>query len=83
MQLHVTDRSAYRSVRTALWAIQVVRAAYPDRFRFHPQYFDRVAGTSTVREGIEAGKDVDEILAGLEPAVEEFARKREPYLLYP
>ncbi len=81
-QLHVTDRRVYQSVGTALQIIQAVRGAYPDKFRFHPDYFDKIMGTSSVRKDLENGVQVGEIMAGMQKKLEKFIVLRRPYLLY-
>jgi len=55
---------------------------YPDKFAFHPTYFDKVMGTASVRKGLEEGTDVATILANIQPGLEAFAALRRPYLLY-
>lgn len=82
VQLHVLDRALYRSVKTALHVIRTVRDLYPDSFRFHDAYFDRILGTSRVREGLDAGAEVEALLAFCREQVEEFAKLRSAYLLY-
>jgi uncharacterized protein YbbC (DUF1343 family) len=81
-QLHVTDRKAYRAFATALHIVKTIRDMYPDNFQFHFDYFDKVMGTSKVREGLESGRAVVDILKDLGPALEAFAELRRPYLLY-
>jgi len=81
-QVHITDRKAYRSVRTALHVITAIRALYPERFAFHQDYFDKVCGTARVREALLAGKAVDDIVRGFDPDLREFESVRKPFLLY-
>jgi uncharacterized protein YbbC (DUF1343 family) len=81
-QVHVTDRSVFRSFETVLLIIKTVRAMYPDRFEFHKDYFDKVMGTSRVREALEAGTEVRTIIEGLGPGLSAFLELRKPYLLY-
>jgi uncharacterized protein YbbC (DUF1343 family) len=81
-QVHVTDRSAFRSVAAVLHIVRTVREMYPDKFAFHASYFDKVMGTASVRQALEAGTDVGAILAGMQPGLEAFAALRQPYLLY-
>ncbi len=81
-QVHVTDRRRYRSVETVLHVIKAIRDAYPAKFEFHKDYFDKVMGTSDVREALEAGRPVREIVSGLEAGLAAFASLRRPYLLY-
>lgn len=81
-QLHVTDRSLYRSFETALDIIKTVRDMDPGRFEFHRDYFDKVMGTPRIREALEAGTAVRTIIEGLRPGLAAFAELRKPYLLY-
>jgi len=81
-QVHITDRTAYRSVEAALHVIKTIRDAYSDKFEFYKEYFDKVMGTSKVREALEKGTSVQEIVAGFKTGLEEFKALRKPYLLY-
>jgi len=81
-QLHVTDRQSFRPFLTALWIMATIKQMYPDRFEFHPDYFDKIMGNSDVRLALEAGRSPEEIVRELKPGLEEFARLRQPYLLY-
>ena len=47
-----------------------------------PADIDKVMGTSTVREALERGEPVEKIVASTQPGLKEFAKLREPYLLY-
>jgi len=81
-QVHVTDRAAFRPFATMLHVVKTVRDAYPSEFAFHADYFDKVMGTASVRQALEAGESVEAILAALEPGLRAFADLRRPYLLY-
>jgi uncharacterized protein YbbC (DUF1343 family) len=81
-QLHVTDRNAYQSVATTLALLSVVKQAYGGKLELHADYFDQVMGTSSVRAALERGEPPAKIAAGFKPGLDEFARLREPFLLY-
>lgn len=81
-QVHVTDRNVYRSLETTLHIIKAIRDAYPDEFKFHEKYFDKIMGTASVRKAIEAGKSIPEIVAGWADGLAKFAELRKAYLLY-
>ncbi len=81
-QIHVTDRHAYRPFETALHVVKTIKDMYPEKFQFHVDYFDKVMGTAKVREGLENGRGVAEILNDLGPGLNDFAMLRGPYLLY-
>ncbi len=81
-QLHVMDRNAYNSVNTTLAILATVKQLDGDKLEFHAKYFDHVLGNSTVREALERGEPVDQIVAAFKPGLDEFAKLRAPYLLY-
>jgi len=81
-QLHVIDRTAYQSFWTTLEIIGVLRSMAPDRFVFHDDYFDKLCGTSVVREELLRGVPPAQIVRECEPSLREFETLRKPYLLY-
>jgi uncharacterized protein YbbC (DUF1343 family) len=81
-QLHVTDRASYQSIATTLAILATVKELYGDKLEFHAEYFDKVLGTSTVREALERGESVNKIVAAFQPGLSTFGKLREPYLLY-
>jgi uncharacterized protein YbbC (DUF1343 family) len=81
-QLHVTDRNAFQPVATTLTILSVVKQTYGDKLEFHASYFDKVMGTSSVREALENGEPAGNIVAGFKPGLDEFTKLREPFLLY-
>jgi len=81
-QLHVTDRNAYQPIATTLAILSVIKNQYGNKLEFHAEYFDKVLGTSSVREALERGESVEKIVAGFQPGLEGFAKLRAPYLLY-
>jgi len=81
-QIHITDREAYRPLETALHVIATIQGMYPGLFRFHEDYFDKIMGTSKVREAIVRGVAVAEIVRGFEAGFREFEALRKPFLLY-
>ena len=81
-QLHVTDRETFRSVTVTLALLQVVRRLYGARLELHADYFDKVLGTSTVREAMARGEPFAKIAAGWDAGLAEFAQLRAAFLLY-
>ena len=81
-QLHVTDRNAYQPIATTLAILSVIKKEYGNKLEFHAEYFDKVLGTSSVREALERGESVDKIVADFQPGLDGFAKLRAPYLLY-
>jgi uncharacterized protein YbbC (DUF1343 family) len=81
-ELHITDRNAFRSVGTALNILSVVKSLYGDKLELNASYFDKLMGNSSVREALERGEPVKNIVAGFEPGLEVFSKLRAPFLLY-
>lgn len=51
--------------------------------KFFNSFFEKLAGTATLREQIKAGKSEAEIRASWEPALSDYKKLRKKYLLYP
>jgi uncharacterized protein YbbC (DUF1343 family) len=90
-QIHVLDRNTNRMVETAVAVLVEIRAQNPAKFEWRqPPYeyehtklpFDILAGSSELRQQIEAGLPVRTIYYSWIPAHERFRKVREPFLLY-
>lgn len=55
---------------------------YPDKEKFFNSFFEKLAGTRSLREQIRKGTSVDEIRASWEPGLRAFRAVRAKYLLY-
>ncbi|MBA2406378.1 MAG: DUF1343 domain-containing protein [Chitinophagales bacterium] len=56
--------------------------SYPEKEKFFTQYFDKLAGTDSLRKQIEKGASEMEIRRSWEPGLETFKSIRKKYLLY-
>jgi len=81
-QIHVVDREVYRSFKTSLHIIKTVMSMYPNHFKFYKEYFDKIMGTSKVREALEKDMDVVEIKENYKEELNNFSELRKSYLLY-
>jgi uncharacterized protein YbbC (DUF1343 family) len=77
----VTDRQAYRPVRTSLLLIDEIRRQHPADFAWTGT-IDRLTGSDKVRLAIEGGRLLP-LLDEWDREAEEFREVRKPYLLYP
>ena len=80
--MHVTDRDAFAPIATTLALLQVVKKLAGPKLELHADYFDKVLGTSTVREAFERGEPFAKIATAWEPGLAEFAAQRALFLLY-
>jgi uncharacterized protein YbbC (DUF1343 family) len=81
-QMHVMDREAFRSVTVVLAILETIKRLYGAKLELHADYFDKVMGTSTVREAFERGVGYAEIAAGWDRGLADFGRMRAEFLLY-
>ena len=76
----VTDKRAYRPVRTALLLIDEIKRQHPREFAWGPT-IDRLTGSDKVRLSIDAGR-LPALLDEWDREAQAFAESRTPYLLY-
>ena len=76
----ITDREAYRPVRTSLLMIDEIRRRHPNDFAW-TRTIDRLTGSDKVRRAVEEGW-LPRLLDEWDAEAAEFARSRTPYLLY-
>jgi uncharacterized protein YbbC (DUF1343 family) len=76
----ITDRQAYRPVRTSLLLIDEIRRQHPRDFAW-TRTIDRLTGSDKVRLAIEAGR-LAPLLDEWDREAAAFAESRKPYLLY-
>jgi len=90
-QVHVTDRSTYRSMRVAVEMLAEFRAEAPDQVLWRdPPYeyetvkppIDILYGSDRLRRGIDAGESAASIAADWPRDEEAFRELRQKYLLY-
>jgi uncharacterized protein YbbC (DUF1343 family) len=89
VQVHVLDRDAMRPLLVGLHLIAACRAQAPQSFCFLPPWrqgtpchFDLLAGSSRLREGLEAGIRPEELVAAWAPHAAQFERERAAWLMY-
>nr|MBC8359669.1 DUF1343 domain-containing protein [Candidatus Aminicenantes bacterium] len=81
-QIHILDRSKYKPFESSLFIIKTIMDAYPNFFKFHGEYFDKIMGTSKIREALKKGIPVKEIIQSFDKELYSFFESRKPYLLY-
>ncbi len=81
-QIHVVERDRYQPLATTLYIIKTIRDLYPDQFKFHEEYFDKIMGTSTIRKGLERDLSIRQIINSYRQQLRGFREMRKTYLLY-
>lgn len=88
VQVHITDESHWDALHVWLKLIIAIHALYPDQFAWLPPaengiyHFDRLIGTSELRQRIDAHQPLDDLFALWQHFAQTFAADRAPYLLY-
>ncbi len=91
VQIHVTDRARFAPVLTGITMVKAAYDLYTAEFLWkEPPYeyvydrnpFDVIAGTSRIREAIEAGESVEVMHERWAVDLEKFMPLRRTYLLY-
>ena len=90
-QIHVVDRTAFRAVETAVAVLVEIRAQNSAKFEWRqPPYeyehtklpFDILAGSSELRQQIEAGLPMTTISYSWLSGLDRFRKTCQPFLLY-
>jgi uncharacterized protein YbbC (DUF1343 family) len=91
VQIHVLEREAFEPVMAGLATVLVAHELYVDQLRWkEPPYeyvydknpFDVIAGTGSLRAGIERGDRLETIVASWQQGLSEFKKVRSRFLLY-
>jgi uncharacterized protein YbbC (DUF1343 family) len=91
VQIHVTDRDAFRPYLTGVAFLRAARALAPADFAWRRrayEFVDRIAaidllcGSALVREGIDAGASLADLAATWRAAEDDFRVRRAPHLIY-
>jgi uncharacterized protein YbbC (DUF1343 family) len=89
VQLHVLDRTRFRAVPSALHLLAQVKTRYPEHFAWRAPWsdggqrpIDLLAGGSRVREHLDAGRSVSELIDSFEAGLSAYEQQRAPHLLY-
>jgi len=82
VQAHVTDREALQPVAMGLQIVRTLLAMYQDQFAWQSAHFDRLIGDATVRQQLEQGAAIADIMAPWAAGRQQFVEQRRPVLLY-
>lgn len=83
VRLEVFDREAFDPFLTGLTVVSVFHDGWPDDFDWRASHFDRLAGVSWLREGIEAGIPPRELAVRWQVETASWAERAVAYHLYP
>ncbi|MFN8471623.1 MAG: DUF1343 domain-containing protein [Anaerolineae bacterium] len=88
LQVHVTDRASFRSVETGLHLVAAAQEVAPRDFAWRPAlgddrlHFDLLIGNDWVRQALDAGEPVPDVVARWASDLECWRNLRTRYFLY-
>jgi uncharacterized protein YbbC (DUF1343 family) len=83
VRLNVVDRTSLKPVELGIHIICTFRDLYPEKLRFREIWFDRLVGSSGVRESIREGMSSWDIILEWQPQLMQYMRRSQKYYLYP
>lgn len=78
----ITQREQINSYWTGIQIVKVIHDLYPEKFEWRIQHFDRLCGSSKVREAITNHLDLKELKLAIEKDIEKFLEIKNKYILY-
>ena len=85
VQLHLTETNSLDQacpISATLYLMHLIKHRYPDQFRFHTTFFDRLAGSDKLRHTIQNGSSITILLEDWRQQSLEFWQRCQPYLIY-
>ena len=86
VSVHVMDRELAMPLEIVLYLLATVVEAYPNHFEFlendGTHFIDQLAGTDSLRLALVERRSPADIVQGWRSGLDEFARRREPFLIY-
>jgi len=91
VHIHVTDRNEFEPVKTFVAILLAIRKRYenesiwrppPYEYEYEKLPFDILSGSNELREQIDRGEDLKEIVAGWKKEEKQFNKRRMSCLLY-
>ena len=88
VQIHIFDREALDAMRLGLALLATLKSLYPNDFAWLPQhgerhFIDLLAGSASVRETIDRGDSIDDLLGSWAADAAAFQEERSDILHYP
>lgn len=80
--LETQNTDDFKPVEFGIKLLYALKKLYPEKFKFDPVYFDKLAGKRSVREMLIGNKTPDEIIQSWQSELNKFIRIRTKYLLY-
>jgi len=82
VRIVITDRDRLKPYSGGIRIVNDICRMYPDQFEWKAAHFDRLCGTSKIRNEITSGSSLDELQKKWQAELESFLEIRDKYLIY-
>ena len=82
VEIHVVAPNVANPFRATVALLLHVRAMHPSELSWRAEFFDKLAGSTALREAIERGDPLERIVARSERPIAEYLERRKRFLLY-
>jgi len=82
IRIVITDRDALEAYYAGVRIVDAIFRLHPDDFQWRVGHFDRLCGTSVIRNTITSGSSLDELQGKWQAQVASFQKIRDKYLIY-
>lgn len=82
IEIQLTDRDSFQSVKTGIGVLVVLNRLYPDQFKIRTDGMNRLAGSDLIVKGLENDWSLSNIVSFYGREVQEFRKLRQKYILY-
>jgi len=83
VKIIITNRDSLEPYWSGVLIINEIYRTYPDAFQWRTQHFDRLCGTSVIREAITTQSSLEKLREKWQVGLKDFLRIRDKYLMYP
>jgi len=83
VRILVTDRDRLEPYSSGVRIVNEICRMYPDQFKWKASHFDRLCGTSKIRNAIAGNSSLDTLQNRWQKELEAFLKIRAGYLIYP
>jgi uncharacterized protein YbbC (DUF1343 family) len=82
VRIVVTNRDLLQTFWSGILLVNEIHRTYPDTFKWKERHFDRLCGTSAIREAITAQLSLKKLRDSWQTDLNSFLRIRDKYLIY-
>ncbi len=82
VRIFITDRDMFEPYWCGILIVNKIYQMYPNEFQWKTSHFDRLCGTSAIREAITNGSSLEELRESWQAELKSFLQIRSKYLMY-